>query len=328
MFTLLLMATSLVFAQQETIAIDGETTIKAHRMCRLRATNVGKADGILWRVSPRNKIDKAINSPGLLQFVAPPGTYQIDLLVIRKEGESFRILEASTSVTFQGEEKEEEKPKPRKENIDALKALGQIAFGRSYCTAVVIGPQRDDGRWWVLTAAHCVSRLGQTGTFKTYDDKRFSIVVKTLSRTPDCAWCVTSDPIANLWWAKLAQKNPTAGVKVWHAGYGVHIPKNRETGFVKGGPNRNGQMEFMLSVSSGDSGGPIVREDNGEVVAVVCCTTRLSGYGLMFGCAPQVAWRLKPEEHAVNYGLKPTPMPLLSDPTIAVDLKPFPLRTP
>ena len=51
------------------------------------------------------------------------------------------------------------------------------------------------------------------------------------------------------------------------------------------GPDSNGQLQFRLSVSSGDSGSGIFRADTGEVVGVVCCTSGLGVNAAMWGGA-------------------------------------------
>src|SRR5262249_36997558 len=95
-------------------------------------------------------------------------------------------------------------------------------------------------------------------------------------------------------YALLARTDPAPGTAVWHNGYGVDKPGNREDGVVTAAPNADGQLQFRLSVSSGDSGSGIFRADTGELVGVVCCTTGLGVNTAMWGGASTTALRLRP----------------------------------
>lgn len=163
----------------------------------------------------------------------------------------------------------EQPPKPQP---NPTMALGQIQFGNARCTATVIGPRRSDGRWNVLTASHCIEGQPQQGTMKMKDGRTHKISVQTNNPNADYCWCVTDEDVGVLPFAVLAKSDPLPGTKVWHAGYGIHLPGNREDGIVTGGPNHRSQTEFKLSVSPGDSGGGIFRTDTGELVSCVCCT--------------------------------------------------------
>src|SRR6185312_15261015 len=62
------------------------------------------------------------------------------------------------------------KPDPKPEpKPDTAKAIARIQFGNAGCTCTVIGPRRDDGSWWCLTASHCVKGVGQRGTMRMLD---------------------------------------------------------------------------------------------------------------------------------------------------------------
>lgn len=174
----------------------------------------------------------------------------------------------------------QEEPKPQ-----TLQAIGQIQFGSAGCTATIIGPRRPDGRWNVLTAAHCVRGQASAGKMKLKDGTVLVVDVVTVKPTPDLCWLVTRDNIPNLPFALLAEKNPEPGTKIWHAGYGIHIPGNREDGVVIESQNSGGQTRFTLSVSSGDSGGGIAIDSTGKIVSCVCCTDTLSGRGNVWGAS-------------------------------------------
>jgi hypothetical protein len=105
---------------------------------------------------------------------------------------------------------------------------------------------------------------------------------------------VTDAAVDDLPVANLAAKNPPVGTEIWHMGYGIDKPGNREDGRVTGTETRDGQLPMELSVSSGDSGGGIFRADTNELIAVVCCTTERGRKVLMFGGSAERAARLRP----------------------------------
>lgn len=176
-------------------------------------------------------------------------------------------------------------PTPPEPTPDPLSAIVQISSGGVGCSATVIGPRRPDGRWWVLTAAHCVERTGQRWTMRFRDGRTAGSTVVSFDRTADYSWMVTDSDSSALPFALLADATPANGTRVWHAGYGVDQPANREDGTVTGGRDSNGQMRFRLSVSSGDSGGGIVLDTAGRVVSCVCCTTRRGEMADCWGAA-------------------------------------------
>ncbi len=177
---------------------------------------------------------------------------------------------------------------------DTLGAIGRIQFGNSGCTATIIGPRRADGRYDVLTAAHCVREKGQHGSMRLRDGRSLGIVVASIDQRADVCWCVTQTNSDVYPHALLADATPAVGSQVWHAGYGVHVPGNREDGTVEAGPDQNGQVRYRLSVSSGDSGGGICMTADGAVLSPVCCTTARGQTGQVWGGSPEAARRAKP----------------------------------
>jgi hypothetical protein len=191
---------------------------------------------------------------------------------------------------------------------DAPAALVRIQFGSAGCTATVIGPRREDGRWNVMTAAHCVKRVGDRGSARFKDGRVCGIQVTSLNTTSDVAWCVTETNSEVYPFANLAHASPAVGEKVWHAGYGVDAPGNREDGIVEAGPDSSGQLRFRLSVSSGDSGGGICLNEKNEVLSPVCCTTAKGRVAQVWGCSPEAAARARPTSMAMD-GWEPLEIP-------------------
>ncbi|MFO0876502.1 MAG: trypsin-like peptidase domain-containing protein [Gemmataceae bacterium] len=157
-----------------------------------------------------------------------------------------------------------------------------------------MGPRRADGRWDVITAAHCTGNVGSVGEITLKTGQRYKVHVLHRATGPDITWMVLDGTPDTLPYAMVATSAPSSGTKVWHMGYGVDRPGNREEGTVTGGPAANGQLSFRLSVSSGDSGSGIFREDTGELVGVVCCTTGMGRQVTMYGGACTTALKIRP----------------------------------
>lgn len=274
--------------------IVGKEKWLPYTLVRLSADGLDEKAGLLWRVYPM--VDRATTPRGVLEFVAAPGEYRVELLAITQKDGVIDVKEAFKIVTIEG--KEPEKPAPPKGNATPRAALGRILFGNAGCTATVIGPRRGDGRWDVLTASHCVSGVGSTGVFTASDGRKFPVRCTAYEKKSDLAWLVT-DVVENLPFAYLAKTNPAPGTKIWHAGFGVHNPGNLEKGEVAGS-NPDGMLAMRLSVSSGDSGGGIFREDTGEVISAVCCTQSRNTYTTMYGGSCETAWRLRPHVAALD----------------------------
>lgn len=176
---------------------------------------------------------------------------------------------------------------PTEPTPDPLAAIVRISSGNVGCSATVIGPRRPDGRYWVLTAAHCCNATGQRWTMRFRDGRTSGMQVVNFNRQSDWAWCVTDANNLTLPHALLAEKSPAVGTRIWHAGYGVDIPANREDGEVLSGPDSNGQIRMRLSVSSGDSGGGIVFDESGRIISTVCCTSRRGAVADVWGASPE-----------------------------------------
>lgn len=155
---------------------------------------------------------------------------------------------------------------------DPRNAIVRISARGAGCSATIIGPRRKDGRYDVLTAAHCVRAGGEKWRIEFRDGKTASFTVNATDDTSDCAWGVTDEDIGELPFALLAERSPAIGERVWHSGWGIRVPGNLESGTVIGRRDSRNQIAMRLSVSSGDSGGGIAQHSDGRIVSVVCCT--------------------------------------------------------
>ncbi|AMV29275.1 hypothetical protein VT84_33075 [Gemmata sp. SH-PL17] len=286
------------------LALEGPTKYKPYQLVRVKASGLDPKAGIIWRVYPSQDVQRATTPRGILEFAAPPGTYQIEALVITTGADgAISVDEQAMSVEIESccdKAPPIVPPTPQppiKPKANPVAALGKIQFGNAGCTATVIGPRRADGKWDVLTAAHCVTHVGvgAKGSMTLPDGRKLAIKVGSIYETPDCAWLTTEDAtLADLPFAEIAASNPPVGTKIWHKGYGVDVPGNREDGEITFAQDGNGQLQMSLSVSSGDSGGGIFRDDTGELISCVCCTTAKGQKARVWGCAADIARKYRP----------------------------------
>jgi hypothetical protein len=185
---------------------------------------------------------------------------------------------------------QEPDPLPPDPTPDPSEAIAKLALQGSFCSATIISPRRPDGKWWVVSAAHCYGRgpgVGVRGELVTRSGQVAEVVCVAIDRRADIALLVTDKPFERLPSIPVAENTPSPGVPIFHSGYGQHIPGNREDGQITRGPNQDGQVQYRLSVSPGDSGGGIVVNVGGQLLSPVCCTTCLGCPGDVWGGSPE-----------------------------------------
>jgi hypothetical protein len=299
---------------------DATIRVPANRLVRLTADAPDPKETVLWRVTPSAGVDAATTSEERFEFVAPPGLYVVERLTLRTSPtgkptvfatQVYRVevtgcdhvppAPAPPDALPPARPKEPPKvdpPPAPKPKASPWEALGRIQFDRSGCTATVMWPRRADGRWDVLTAEHCVSAIpiGGRGQMQLRSGaSRFAVKVVAKDARSDVAWLVTeSADLGDLPFAVLAAENAPRGTRVWHGGFGVDNPGNREDGEVTRADTGAGKVEMILSVSSGDSGGGIFRADTGELISTVCCTVRRGAKVEMYGGHVESIRRLRP----------------------------------
>lgn len=171
----------------------------------------------------------------------------------------------------------------RQSREEVLAAVGRVRFGAGACTAQAVYPRRPDGKWDVLTAAHCVSGVGQQGRFRLRDGREIGVVVITVDKGADCCWCRTTDPIEKLPAVLLADGDAEKGSAIWQSGYGWNEPGVVKEGETDRGRMPDGKQAFTISLSQGDSGGGFFRVSDNRLVSVACCTTQIAAKALAFG---------------------------------------------
>lgn len=287
-------------------SIDGPATIEEHGLARLIPRDVPEKAGVLWhRPPPGLNVVKAGRE---LIATGRPGVYDLELLIVTTADGAITIDSITHRLTITPAAPQvppapppappgKEPPPgalPPNKLADPAGALVRLRAGSSGCTATVIGPRRPDGKWDVLCAAHCFGGTSKAAQIQLKTGRILGVTLTTIDRRADIAWLVTNESVEALPYALLAPAAPPPGTKIWHAGYGVHVPGNREEGTVSGPINADGQLPMRLSVSSGDSGGGIFRVDTGELVANVCCTRSRSAFADVWGGSSPNAIKLRP----------------------------------
>lgn len=152
---------------------------------------------------------------------------------------------------------------------DPFNATVKLQARGHYCTGTIIGPRRQDGSYWVLSAGHCAGSIGERQTAVLRSGKTLTVTVFTINRQQDWSWFETGPTGDELPYAELSNVAPKVGARVWHAGFGIWTPGRREEGIVETSPDRRANVHIALTVSSGDSGSGIFDVESGKLVAVV-----------------------------------------------------------
>jgi len=184
---------------------------------------------------------------------------------------------------------------PKKKPADAITLLRGQGW---MCSGTIIGPVEQDDKYVdILTAAHCV-KVGQTCRVILKDGR--TLAAKCVSRDagPDVAWLRAERPDGSIPYLLMCDVPPPPGSAVWHQGYGIDKPDNKEEGTVTAIATSRQQVQYRLSVSPGDSGGGIILTADGKVISPVCCTTRLGGMGDVWGGTPAAAAAIRPKRDA------------------------------
>lgn len=190
-------------------------------------------------------------------------------------------------------------------------AIGKIQIGTFGCSATVILPRLINGEYDVVAAAHCVPADVRVGVMRLSSGKEFGVRVTAIDHKSDCVWLRTVGDPGPLPGAYLAEAVPKSGEMVWHGGFGEHLPRNLEEGTVTEPLNAKGQTEFLISVSSGDSGGGIVCDKTGKILATVCCTTQRNAKARVWGCSVNSMVELRPKILVSGLEWNPIEVPMM-----------------
>ena len=281
--------------QASSVKVPATVEVKAGRLAKIVAVS---ETPVRW-LNLHADLDLVEDSSGKVAFVlgSKPGTYKVAAFTGDAGGPSepafCEVVVTGGSTPPVTPPIMPPTPKPPESKANPAKALVKLRFGNSGCTATMVGPQRLDGRWDILTAAHCTGAVGTIGEATTQDGRKFRVTVASRDAKCDLCWLIADTTDADHAFAELATEEPAVGVAVWHAGYGIDKPGNREKGKVLSTSNSAGQLNFMLSVSPGDSGGGIFRDDDGRLLSAVCCTAGLARVASMWGGSCVLAGRMR-----------------------------------
>lgn len=161
-------------------------------------------------------------------------------------------------------------PPHRGDRIDPRASVVRITVGSAGCTATLLEGEPKTNCHFVLTAAHCWGHSGQQtkeGKCKLLDGRVFPMELVHLAWNPDVAVAVirTGEPLPV---ARVRPSLAPIGARVWHAGYGVHLPGSFEEGVILSHDDQRSEYSMKIDASSGDSGSGIF-DANGDVVAAV-----------------------------------------------------------
>ena len=176
---------------------------------------------------------------------------------------------------------------PSPGGTDPVRATARYRANGVGCTATILADRPSASQHWILCAAHCVRGTSGRGTITLKDGQVIPWRLVRTDAAGDLALLVCDHP-GPLPTARIAREEPAVGTAVWHMGYGIDRPGNREDGNVLRRADRNGQIAMRLSVSSGDSGSGIFRADDGAIISVVCC----AGGGITYGGGVNAIHRL------------------------------------
>lgn len=274
----------------QALEIQGETKFKQHRKVVLWGKGAPESAALIWDVSDEDRCEVE-EQGGKLYLWAPPGKYTVKCRAVTiKEGKA-HIETARKTIEIEADIARPLPPPEKK--ADPEGAIGKLRMGNAGCTATVIYPRRGDGKWDILTAAHC-TRSANKGTVTLASGKVLKVSVAVRDTPSDICWLVTDEAHEELPYAHLAKEAPPVGTAIWHRGHGIDRPGNKETGKVTGAVDKSGMLWMAIKVSSGDSGCGLFRGDTNEVVATLYGTSGRSTIG--GSCV--AAWRLRPKEKA------------------------------
>ena len=206
------------------------------------------------------------------------------------------------------ETKPPEKPPVPEPAKDPTEAVGRLVMSGGFCSATPITPPDSESQQVLLSAAHCVRRIGEECTFTTRSGRSVRCRVVAIHRQADACLLLTEHLHAHLPYLPLAQQSPREGSAVLHCGFGIDSPGNVERGRVLTSDTGHDQVEYLLNVSPGDSGGGICLDGSGGVVSPVCCTTGVGRVANVYGARPEVV-RLMLRTPASFTDVPPVEMP-------------------
>lgn len=106
-------------------AIKADKTYEPYKLVRLAAENVPPKAGVVWRVRPGRDVDKSSQPDKTkLEFVAPPGTYEVEILVVTVAADGqVNIDETTTTITIGAKQPDPPGPSPNDPLAETLRGI-------------------------------------------------------------------------------------------------------------------------------------------------------------------------------------------------------------
>jgi hypothetical protein len=82
------------------LKIEGKTEYDSYKLVRLKASGMPEGALLRWRVTPEAAVDYAPTPRDQLVFVAPPGSYDVELTVVKSSQSEPIFDEARVKVTI------------------------------------------------------------------------------------------------------------------------------------------------------------------------------------------------------------------------------------
>lgn len=136
--------------------IKGTASVKEYTLVTLTVA-VNEDTAVTWRISPSESVSKAAKQPnGQLVFTAPPGKYQIDVIVIDWKAKT--VEEATQTVLIEGDSLKPPKPPGPDGEKSELGKKFQVAYSKAPDPASLKK---------LITAMDGAVALCQNGEYKT-----------------------------------------------------------------------------------------------------------------------------------------------------------------
>jgi len=154
---------------------------------------------------------------------------------------------------------------------DPARAAVRVVFGDRQGSATIIGPPRPDGRWFALTAAHCIDPATRTGKLRFAGGLELVVSVVRADAITDVS-LLEVHYRGQLPYAEVDVRVAAPGARVQHYGFGVGRARPGVVGVVDGPVIVGGSLPLIVPTLDGDSGAGVFLQPSGRLVGVVSGT--------------------------------------------------------
>jgi S1-C subfamily serine protease len=172
----------------------------------------------------------------------------------------------------------------------------------------------------VVTVEHVVESAARIRLKRGGNPVRGKVTVIGIDRDRDLALLRLEKPASSAYVFRFADVPPQIGDEVVALGFPLGLPLTLSRGTVSGlnrtipikGVRRRALVQTDAAVSPGNSGGPLMRIDSGDVVGLLDLKD-MRGEGVAFAVSAKVAaplveaWRAAPQTHPLEHCANPLP---------------------